>query len=289
MMKMMNRKFAVFILSHGRADNIITLKALQKGNYTGKVYIIVDDEDEQLNEYKRLYGDKVVVFSKEQMEGTFDIGDNQNDRRVVVYARNKCHEIAKDLGLDYFLELDDDYNIFSYRKEIDGQLTQRVRCKQLDRLFDEMCEFLDKSNAHAIAFGQGGDYIGGTSSKLWKEQLSRKCMNTFFCKTDRPFQFYGRINEDTTMYTVLGQRGLIFLTIADVMVNQKETQANKGGLTDIYLDKGTYYKSFLSVMYSPSCVKVSLMGDTFKRIHHKVLWNNCVPKILDQKYKKGIT
>ena len=103
MKKMMNRKFAVFILSHGRADNIITLKALQKGNYTGKVYIIVDDEDEQLNEYKRLHGDKVVVFSKEKMDGTFDIGDNQNDRRVVVYARNKCHDIAKDLGLDYFL------------------------------------------------------------------------------------------------------------------------------------------------------------------------------------------
>ena len=284
MTKMNN--FAVFILSHGRAGNIITLNALEKGNYTGKIYIIIDDEDEQLSEYQRLYGDKVIVFNKEEMKGTFDIGDNQNDDRVVIYARNKCHEIARNLGLEYFLELDDDYNIFSYRKEIDGQLTQRVRCQQLDRLFSEMCVFLEKSKAHAIAFGQGGDYIGGTSSKLWKDQLSRKAMNTFFCKTDRPFQFYGRINEDTTMYTVLGQKGYLFFTIADVMVNQKETQANKGGLTDIYLDKGTYYKSFLSVMYSPSCVKVSLMGDTYKRIHHKVLWNNCTPKILDQKYKK---
>lgn len=70
------------------------------------------------------------------------------------------------------------------------------------------------------------------------------------------------------------------------MVNQLQTQLNKGGLTDIYLDKGTYYKSFLSVMYSPSCVSVSSMGNTHRRIHHRVHWNNCTPKILNEKYKK---
>lgn len=111
-------------------------------------------------------------------------------------------------------------------------------------------------------------------------------MNTFFCKTDRPFQFYGRINEDTTMYTVLGQRGYIFFTLGDVMVNQLQTQANAGGLTDIYLDKGTYYKSFCSVMFSPSCVKVSSMGNVYRRIHHRVKWNNCCPKIISERYKK---
>ena len=283
---MKNNDFAVFILSHGRADNIITLEALKKGNYTGKIYIIIDDEDKQGERYKELYGDNVITFSKKEMDGTFDIGDNFNDRRVVVYARNKCHEIAKKLGLKYFLELDDDYTDFCFRYDDNGSL-RRIQCKNLDKLFASVVDFLEVSGAHAIAFAQGGDYIGGVGSRVWSMKLTRKVMNTFFCKTDRPFQFYGRINEDTTMYTTLGQKGYLFFTLGDVMVNQLQTQLNSGGLTDIYLDKGTYYKSFCSVMFSPSCVKVSSMGDTHRRIHHKVLWGKCTPKILNQKYKKS--
>jgi hypothetical protein len=278
-------KFAVFILSHGRAENVITVQTLRNCGYTGDIYIIIDDEDKQGDLYKKIYGDKVIVFSKKEMDGTFDIGDNFNDRRVVVYARNKCHDIAKSLGLDYFLELDDDYNDFCYRYEENGAL-RKINVKSFDKLVEKCIDFLEVSNAHAIAFAQGGDYIGGVGSTAWQQKLLRKVMNTFFCKTDRPFQFYGRINEDTTMYTVLGQRGYIFFTLGDVMVNQIQTQANAGGLTDIYLDKGTYYKSFCSVMFSPSCVKVSSMGNVYRRIHHRVKWNNCCPKIISERYKK---
>ena len=284
-MKNMKNNFAVFILTHGRADNVITYNTLREQGYTGKIYLIIDDEDKQGDRYKELYGDQVVVFSKKEMDGTFDIGDNFDDRRVVVYARNKCHDIAKSLGLDYFLELDDDYNQFCFRYEDNGAL-RKIDCHNLDKLFKKCVDFLEVSGAYAVAFAQGGDYIGGVGSTAWQNKLLRKVMNTFFCKTDRPFQFYGRINEDTTMYTLLGQQGKLFFTLGDIMVNQLQTQANPGGLTDIYLDKGTYYKSFLSVMYCPSCVKVSSMGNVYRRIHHKVSWNNCCPKIINQKYKK---
>jgi hypothetical protein len=62
----------------------------------------------------------------------------------------------------------------------------------------------------------------------------------------------------------------------------------KKGLTDIYLDLGTYVKSFYSVICCPSCVTVSMMGGTKKtmRLHHNVSWNNCTPKIISDKYKK---
>ena len=64
------------------------------------------------------------------------------------------------------------------------------------------------------------------------------------------------------------------------------TQQNPGGLTDIYLDNGTYVKSFYSVIHEPSCVKVALMGSNNKRIHHKINWDKCCPKILNEKWKK---
>ena len=46
----MRDDFAVFILTHGRADNVVTVKALEKGGYTGKTYFIIDDEDDDNEE-----------------------------------------------------------------------------------------------------------------------------------------------------------------------------------------------------------------------------------------------
>lgn len=111
-------------------------------------------------------------------------------------------------------------------------------------------------------------------------------MNTFFCDVQKPFSFVGSVNEDVNMYTTLGNRGKLILSIADVSVEQLATQSNPGGLTDIYLALGTYVKSFYSVIFSPQCVKVAEMGVNYRRMHHFISWNHCTPMILPEKYKK---
>lgn len=91
----MRDNFCVFILSHGRADNVITLKALQKAGYTGKWFIVIDNEDEQAKIYYSTYGvDHVVMFDKLAISETFDTADTFDDRRTIVYARNACFKIA---------------------------------------------------------------------------------------------------------------------------------------------------------------------------------------------------
>lgn len=57
----------------------------------------------------------------------------------------------------------------------------------------------------------------------------------------------------------------------------------------IYLDVGTYVKSFYSVMTMPSCVTVAMMGETHRRMHHNISWVNCVPMILNEKYRKAVS
>lgn len=112
-------------------------------------------------------------------------------------------------------------------------------------------------------------------------------MNAFFCKTDRPFKFFGRINEDVNAYVKLGSEGKLFMTLTAIGLVQTETQQSAGGLTDAYLELGTYVKSFYSVMYCPSCVRVGAMGNKDYRLHHQISWRNAVPKILDEKWRKG--
>lgn len=283
---MLRDNFAVMILTHGRADRVYTLKSLEKCGYRGKWYIVIDNEDEQEQKYREKYGDRVLTFDKLAISKEFDTADLEQDRRTIVYARNACFKLAEEIGVRYFLELDDDYTDFQFRYEEDGKLKIKS-VNDLNRLFEDMLCFLDASGARTVALAQGGDFIGGKDNARLKERVLRKAMNTFFCDTHKRFTFVGRINEDVNTYCTLGQRGELLFTVCDAMITQKTTQKNKGGMSDVYLDKGTYLKSFYTVMFCPSAVKIATMGDKHKRIHHRVYWENCTPKIINERYKKN--
>lgn len=279
------RKFGVLILTHGRADSVITVKTLKKAGYTGDIYIVIDDEDDQESVYRAKYGDKVHVFCKSDYMRKTDSMNPEKPRNVVVYARNAAHDIAKNIGLTHFLVLDDDYKSFEWRYPEDGKLkVEKVR--DFDRLCSVFCDFLDVSGALTVAMAQGGDYIGGAAGGIANKKLLRKAMNSFFCRTDRPFRFMGTINEDTNCYTSMGNKGHLFFTVTDVSLVQTQTQAQKGGLTEAYLDVGTFVKSFYTVMLTPSCAKIAEMGSKHRRVHHKILWKKAVPMILSEKYRK---
>lgn len=280
----MRSDFAVFILTHGRPENIVTMKSLERGGYTGKLYIVIDNEDDTADRYRELYGDKVIQFDKLAESKKFDTADLSEDRRAIVYARNVCFDLAEKLGLEYFLELDDDYTDFEYRWPEGGKLMIKS-IANLDALFSAMVEFLETSGALSVALAQGGDLIGG-ANRFFNSGLSRKAMNTFFCKTARRFKFVGRVNEDVNTYTSLGNKGCLFFTVTNVQIVQKQTQSQGGGMSGLYLDSGTYVKSFYSVIFSPQAVKVAEMGAHHRRMHHRVDWNACTPKILSDRYRK---
>ena len=110
-----NRRFVVFILSHGRPDSVHTLKTLKSLGYSGDWLIVIDNEDETAERYYQNFGrEKVVMFDKLAISKTFDTADTFEDRRTIVYARNACWDIAKERGYRYFLELDDDYTSCSH-------------------------------------------------------------------------------------------------------------------------------------------------------------------------------
>ncbi len=285
-------KFAVFILSHGRPNNVKTYDALKKCGYTGDVYILIDDEDKHIDEYKKNYGQKAIVFNKKEAAKITDAGDNFGKRNSVLFARNQNFVIAKEMQLDFFWQLDDDYSGFGWVTNNDGSYrTKDVLTKNLDQILHEMILYLELSRAHCLAIAQGGDLIGGGEGTIVKRinegKFLRKVMNSFLFKVDKPLKFYGRMNDDVNMYTVNGNTGMLFITIPRLRLWQSETQANEGGLTEMYLESGTYVKSFYTVMYKPSCTTITPMGNTHKRLHHQIRWKNAVPEIISQKFKKG--
>lgn len=287
---MENKDFAVFILTHGRPDNVKTLSTLKKCGYTGKIYFIVDNEDKQLNKYIENFGEEYVkVFDKKEMADGVDEGNNFDERRTILHARNACFMIAKKIGITYFIQLDDDYTAFEFRIDTKSENNCGIvkPIKNIDIVFSMLLFYYKNINVFSIAFAQGGDFIGGINNGKGAYRFNkRKCMNSFLCSTERVFKFIGAMNEDVNTYTSDGCRGKIFLTIPFVSIVQTATQSNKSGITDMYLRFGTYCKAFTTVLMHPSGVKVSMMNSKHSRIHHSIKWVNTTPMIINEKYKK---
>ena len=279
---MNNSDYAVIIPTHGRYDRVFTIDSLRKSGYTGDIYLLCDDEDKQLYQYKEKYGDKVIVFSKDEYIGKFDKMDNFGNKACVVYARNAMWDAAKKLGLKFFIVADDDYTMYRFRIDNKQCYRTNIQIKNIDAVFNAYFDFLKISNIDTVCFAQDGDYIGGFSNSKISGGYKpyRKMMNLYFFNVDKPLEFKGTINEDLTSSVTEGVLGKKILTCMITSLLQKETQSNAGGLTEIYLELGTYVKSFYSVMAAPSCIKVALMGDKQMRLHHAVTWKNAVPKII---------
>jgi hypothetical protein len=286
----MRDDFCIFILTHGRPDRVLTYDTLIRAGYTGPIFIVIDDEDKTADRYREKFGDKVIQFSKADVAKTFDEGDNFNDRRAIIYARNACFDIAERLGFTYFMQCDDDYTALFYRVDAMLEYASIPIRKSFDYLAAALIDFFEGCPAlRTVAIAQGGDFIGGAGN-VATVGTRRKAMNSFICSTKRRFQFFGRINEDVNTYCTDGRRGALFLTVMAAQLVQMQTQQNAGGMTDLYLDSGTYVKTFYSVMYCPSGVKVAEMGDhrsPHYRIHHAPNWHRIAPKILRESHRKS--
>lgn len=284
----MKNEYVVFILSNRRPDRVHTYETLRRSGYTGRIFILVDDLDPTVDDYLKRFPDELIVFSKAAAGKITDPGDNFEGLRGVVYARNFCFEIAKGIGVKYFIQLDDDYRHFQFRFNKNFAYQPKV-IKTLGPIFDALVHFYTNSPITTLAIAQGGDFIGGDEAAMAGSVcLKRKAMNLFVCSTDRPFKFYGRINEDTTAYTLLGSLGKLFFTTNQLTLEQVQTQSNAGGLTELYLDAGTYVKSFYSVIFQPSSVRVGVIrGQRGTRLHHQVEWKSTAPMILRESFRKA--
>lgn len=279
-----------FILTHGRPNNVLTYALLKKSGFTGPIHIVIDNEDPAADQYRANFPD-VIMFDKAAVARTFDTADLSDNRQTVVFARNAVHQMAVDLGYSHYIEMDDDYDYFSTRFIVEGKLPY-AKLTDINQAINITLDFLESSGALTVAWAQGGDLIGGAQSKRYAQSILRKAMNMFFIRTDRPVEFVGRINEDVNTYVTRGARGELFFTPVHIVLNQKDTQSQDGGMTSTYLDHGTYVKSFYSVMMAPSCVTVSSIKGAGRgttraaRFHHHVKWRHAVPLILSDRYRK---
>lgn len=279
------KRFAVFILTHGRANTIMTHDFLRRCGYTGDIWIVIDNEDDQEDLYRAKFGDSVIQFDKRDYVPITDMGDLDEGRKVGVFARNFIQDKAKEMGYAYHLQLDDDISSVSYRWIDDKEKLRSTSCKRLDGVFEGFVEFMDATPVTALSFGHPAYYVGGNIKKFLRGMIP-KTMTTFMMRADDVRYFHMRMNDDITTSALNGMRGHMYFTYLPLMISTELTQKASGGMTEAYKDSGTYRKSFYSVMAMPSCAKIYHIGVVEDRIHHEIIWNNCTPKLLSERWKK---
>ena len=103
----MRNDFAIFILTHGRANDQKTLNMLKENGYTGKWFLVVDNLDEQLEEYQQKYREHVIVFDKLAAWGITDTFHNGKMLKAVVFPRNVVFQYAREKEIKSFAMCED--------------------------------------------------------------------------------------------------------------------------------------------------------------------------------------
>lgn len=285
------------ILSYGRPQKVRTYKTLRRQGWTGPVRILCSDDDPSLPVYREHYPGEVLVFSKDEYRSQVDEGQNyDSSQKAPLYARRAIHDLITPDTADLVWELDDDYtyiwavaNKAGYSYTMLGSYLPAT----LDYIVDQVAVFMKNTPAvRTLAFAQTGDFYSSLlSDNIYYSRgalrfTHRKAMNSFFFRTtDPPLPFAGTLNDDVNMYLDLASRSpFISLTYPLYVINQRVTQQNQGGMTDIYRRDGTFVKSMHTVIRYPAAVKVKALKST--RWHHEVDWDKIQVKIISEKLRK---
>lgn len=280
----MRDDFVFFILSHGRPNDQYTLNLLLSAGYTGDWYIICDNLDESLDQYKEIYGDKIIVFDKDEWFDKTDTFETSRDYRSVVYARNASIQIAKDMGYKYMAQFDDDQKSFMIRYEMDDKLKSQKIDSNIDTVISAFVDMLEETPVEALAFGHGMNYIGGINGP-WQKQIGNFLYSTFFFKVDADFEFRGLHNEDYILTSHYAKRGRLLYNIFTVQTHDFERGSNEGGLQGLYRDFTTYAVAFYAVIESPDSTKVRVDKRGDSNISQPQRFR--IPCVLNEKWRKS--
>lgn len=281
----MTKKFAVFILTHGRPNNQLTVKSLQDVGYTGDLYLVVDDQDDTYDEYVRVWGaDRVILFLKDYFIGNTDTGLHTPVPKFAVFARNAIEYIAKSMGYQTFLMLDDDITKLRIRLPHGDSLRSYQFNGHFGEIIDKAVDFVLDCDIACMGLGFCNLYIGGVGNFNKENPRQRLCAEAFIRNTAHPISWRLNMVEDLITSIDAAMNGDVWFQFLPIQCEIKMSEgAVDGGNSDVYRQLGMYRISFMPVIAYPSSNAVRLSKKSWASTTTP---DKCVPKILSSRYRK---
>ncbi len=271
----------VFIPSYHRADNLKTVKFLEKIDYDMKhVYVFIDDEADDRERYKAVakqYGFRLVVFDMTEARKRFDYVHRASiSRRSAGQARNMFQDYAKKKGIERYVVMDDDTKEFQFR--VKGVYMHTASGDTVKRTFEMIAEMMRRQRIGLFGVSQTGDFYGS----LYLSMMRRKVMNVTFYDTRFIYRGERGVQDnDTSQFAGVLNEGLFTGSLADgINLQQTVSATAKGGLTDLYNECKLYNKAMVTPIQYPSAIRAERQVMNGGRIHHKIDYKYLAPKLM---------
>ena len=274
--------YAVFILSYKRPTDQKTLKYILDAGYSGVWYIVVDDSDPTIEQYKNLYGsDHILIFNKLEMSKITDTPVYPLELNFAVYARNAIEQFAVKLNYSAFIMLDDDIKGFSLRYVEDNKLKNRGLVHNIDEVFNYIIDYILESDIACASSSYNNIYwtgVEGLKENLLKDML-RTPIEAYFRNTKFKVNWLNLMGEDLVTGIKYGRDGQVWimLPILQVVMPPCLKMTTEGGHTDTYRKYSPLGLNIFFKIWTPNCFNVSLHGDNW---YHSIKKDFAVPKIV---------
>ena len=273
--------FAIFITSHNSPYVCYSYVALNDAGYTGTKYIVIDDNDPKFSDYIRM--PNMLVFHKQDYVDKLDIGMSKVNPQLaaVLYARAAVEDFAKELGLKYFIVMDDDIHGFRYRYLKGNKLCSKP-VENFDWLIYNYIEFMNETNSICLSFANDGSFIGGASA-IGKILERRSCHTIFLRDTTKEFEWKFAVNEDYVSSLLYANKGVLMFTLPFVQRNISGMNDREEGMHELYKSTTEFQRAFYNVIACPwTCTVSEYKGHNVVRTNK----NTAYPKIISDKYRR---
>lgn len=272
----------IFVPSYHRPDNCKTVHYLRKLGYDmSLVHVVIDDAAGDEAEYRAMCaaaGATLHVVGYEDAVRRFDFVHRKNPaRRAAGMFRNRFFPIADELGIDFFVVVDDDTN--AYHLKYPQTRQRKATLEQFSWWLCEVRAFMRRHRIGAFGLSQSGDNLIGCHPEYW---FLHKVMNTTFYDArlvrapERGVQ-----DDDTSAFVGYHNAGLFTGSLGyGLMLYQTPSATAKGGLTDVYRESKLMNKSLVCPIQFPSAIHADKQPLNGGRIHHKIAYRYLAPRVL---------
>jgi len=246
----MNPKYPIFIISKGRWQSNLTANALEE---MGVPYALVVEPNEVELYAKNIASRHLIVTPSNLSE----LGMGSIPVRSLVW------EMAKYLKVERYWLMDDNIRGFE-------RLNRNKRSKVLTgSIFRASEDFVDRYVNVALAGFEYRNFAGGARRKKPPFRLNTRVYSCTLIKTDMPYRWRGRYNEDTDLSLRVLKDGWATVLFQCFLQNKVASMTMKGGNTDTIYNTGDNRKEFAEslVQQHPDIVKVVWR---YNRWHHEV-------------------
>jgi len=255
----MTPEFPVYIVSKGRADTRMTVKALE---LIGVPYHIIIEEQEY-DQYAAVIDAKNILVLDKQYQRDYDTFDDLGLTKSVGpgAARNFAWDHAIAGGHSWHWVMDDNIRHFF-------RLHKNKRIRVGDgTIFRCMEDFVQRYENVGMA-GPNYAMFAPERDRLPPFVTNTRIYSCNLIRNDLPLRWRGRYNEDTDLSLRMLKSGWCTVQFNAFLQQKIGTQKVKGGNTaEFYEKEGTYNKSRMQIEMHP---EESRMMFRFGRVHHYV-------------------